>query len=155
MGWEREVMYGFFRPTEKTSELEYKRQTTRAKEKDLDQISALDVMITGEDRKELLANYIESTLLIFDQAGKLEGFFVEALGNGLIVAAHEKIGFELQKQIINSKRNGVFPLSNDAAVNFLLSNGYEKYNELPRMVMGEKCRWYPEKIFNRGTGYAG
>jgi len=77
------------------------------------------------------------------------------MGNGLIVSSQVEIGLELLKRIVNSKRNGVFPVANQDAVNFLLKIGYEKVGELPRMVMGKKITWLPTKIFNRGTGYAG
>ena len=66
-----------------------------------------------------------------------------------------EIGTELLKYQINEGKNLVINEKNKAAAKFLLDNGYEKYVEAPRIILGENYSWKPECIFSRGTGYSG
>ena len=126
----------------------------RIEDDDFKGIEALDRRTTGEERKHLLRLFY-STGWVHDTEG-INGFFLPDFGAGLIIADSEEAGFDL----LNVKyRTGsmttVFPSENKTAKRFLEGQGFAKFLEVPRMVLGNELNWKPEYIYNRAAGYCG
>ena len=116
----------------------------------------MDFAVTREIRDKFIGLFLSGTKLIFNSNGKLKGFFIENLENGLIIAGEPFYGIELLKVKLN--KNGqsiVIPETNLIAKEFLIKNGYKNYMNAPRMILGKKYNWKSESVFSRGSGYCG
>ncbi len=121
-------------------------------------ILKMDRNISGENRQSLLEQFIPSGWLCSNEAGTgIDGFYLPAFGNGLILAQNADSGIELLKFRLTRDRmtSVVIPAQNQAARDFLRENGFIKYLEAPRMALGPEPAWKPENVFNRGAGYCG
>jgi len=154
-GFESILMYEFYRPGENTKTLEFEIPMTNAGKEHLEAIAGIDFEVMGENRKELLENCFNGTKIIADSNNRIKGFYFKNLGNGLIIARDKKAGCEFLKILVIEKRNIVINEKNKSAADFLISCGYEKYLEAPRMLLGENFNWKPEFIFSRGAGFCG
>jgi N-acetylglutamate synthase-like GNAT family acetyltransferase len=155
LGFEQEIKYEFYKSSSAQEQLSMNDNIRKAKNTDLKMITDLDFLITGEDRRNLLENFISDTVMIFDNNNVLAGFYIESLGNGLIISNEEIFGIILLKKIIAKKNLIVITEKNIAARKTLLEHRFEKYLEAPRMILGEKYKWKPEGIFSRASGYLG
>jgi GNAT superfamily N-acetyltransferase len=155
LGFKTELMYEFYRQSGIQKTLSRKGIIRRADQNDLDRVVTLDSGITGENRFELLKDFISETIMIFNEEQEFQGFYIETLGNGLIISIEETYGLELLKNLIIKSKTVAITDKNIAAGKFLVDNGFEKYNELPRMCLGDKYSWKPECIYSRAAGYLG
>lgn len=114
----------------------------------------LDRMISGEDRSLLLSEHLFSTSVYID-GSNLQGFYMPAFGEGLIVADNSVAGIELMKCRLLSKQIAICPAVNQNALSFLNEHGFEQFRISRRMILGRKRTWYPEKIYNRISGQLG
>lgn len=155
LGFKTELLYEFYKPSGNPEPVAVKGNIRKARYGDLDILSALDLTVTGENRIGLLEDFINETSLIFNKEQKLKGFYIEKLGNGLIISDEVTYGLELINNLIIESKSVAITDKNIAAGKFLIDNGYEKFNELPRMCLGEKYNWRPECIYSRAAGYMG
>ena len=131
-----------------------KTNIRQAKKTDIDSISLLDIKATGENRKKLLENHLDS-IFVYDST-KIEGFYIENLGSGLVIASNFEAGKELS-DYRNRKKNKLFivPDNNTKYLNYLIDNGCNLKYRVPRMYLGKETDWNAEMIFNRASGYCG
>ena len=154
LGFETTSYYHFltvpanYRPVFEKSKI---RQSTKT---DLTTIGQLDFQATGEDRTALLENHLENTFVYV--GAKVEGFFIDSLGDGFIVASNAVAGESLMNFRINKKKKKVvIPEENKNLIEQLIFKGFIETAKIPRMVLGSEPNWNPVMIYNRGTGYCG
>ncbi len=121
-------------------------------EKYREEIYSLDEKISGESRIKVLQNKLSESF-ICTRNGSLSGYFIPSLGEGLIAAVDAEAGISLLKYK-NPERFTV-PEANTTAINYALSQGFEKKNVLHRMVFGKHLNRSPEYIYSRISGYLG
>lgn len=117
-------------------------------------ILELDRRISGEGRAETLELHISTTFLFIDN-GSVEGFYIPALYDGVIIAENDKAGIELMKLRLKTKQLASVPVENKAAVEFLRSHSFEYVRTSRRMIRGVRRNWRPEGLFNRISGALG
>ncbi len=117
-------------------------------------INSLDQRATGEARPAFLQRFLSTALAFADPNPR--GFYLPDYGNGLVSASDPEAGIAmLQRKLNDGKKTVVVPSANITAAEFLVNEGFRKFREVPRMVLGNEVAWHPEMIFSRGTGYAG
>jgi GNAT superfamily N-acetyltransferase len=119
-----------------------------------DNLYELDRRISGEGRTVTLDLYINTSFLYIENS-RLQGFYIPALYDGLIIAENEQAGIELMKLRFKSKQFASVPVDNKAALEFLSQHPFEYLRTSRRMIKGEKRRWEPRGIFNRISGALG
>ncbi len=116
---------------------------------------ALDRTASAEERQPFLGRFLPGAW-VHSTDGTLDGFYLPALGNGLIVAADTRAGLELlQYRAAVGPENAVVPEANAAALKFLQENGFEETRRAPRMALGGDVDWKPRMVYQRGAGYCG
>jgi GNAT superfamily N-acetyltransferase len=152
-GFEVETKYLFFdhgisQPPEASSEISafQKRQE--------DALFELDRFVSGEDRKKLLHEHLNNTT-VFVENNQLKGFYMPALGEGLIIADSPAAGLALMKLRTASTNKFCIPMQNKSALNFLSQHGFTEYRQASRMIFGEKVKWDGSKIYSRVGGNLG
>jgi GNAT superfamily N-acetyltransferase len=117
-------------------------------------ILSIDRMVSGEDRAELFdAHYTGCSVYLND--GKVEGFYMPSLGDGLVVANNADAGLALMSVRNKLEPRFVLPEQNLSARNFLQQYAFIEYQRGTRMCLGKPLLWQPEKIFNRIAGNVG
>lgn len=124
--------------------------TTHHKE----QIAILDQQMTGEERMMLLEPYLTSGYVYQDKQG-IEGFYLPALGEGLIIAKTNIAGIELLKMRLATKDHAAFPVDNVEATKFLYQHNFKEVRRAKRMSLGKKRSWLPTRLYNRIGGNLG
>ena len=117
-------------------------------------ILALDRRISGEGRSAIIELYI-STAFLYLNDGRLLGFYIPALYDGVIIAENDIAGIELMKLRLKTKQIASVPVANKAAVDFLRSQPFEYVRTSRRMIKGERREWRPAGLFNRISGALG
>lgn len=155
LGFKTECAYRFFRSASTYKQRSNHAFIFKATKADLDSILAMDLKATGENRKDMLALHLPATW-VQKEGEAVRGFYVETLGNGLVVAENEEIGLNLLKQRIRRNDSVVaIPDANQAAIAYLQEQGFTEGSPIPRMVLGEPLAWNPSMIFSRASGYTG
>ena len=122
---------------------------------DWEELLALDRRISGEERKGMLVHFMTDAR-VYDSGSGLEGFFLSALDEGMIVAANDNAGLALLRyKHSRRKRKTVIPVENNSAARYLSSMGSEVMSTIPRMSLGDGLRWRPELVFSRAGGFYG
>jgi GNAT superfamily N-acetyltransferase len=117
---------------------------------------ALDKAITGETRRAFLRRYLDGAWLHSDSSGRLDGYYLPALGTGLIIAANDDAGLSLLRyKVRHGGDASVVPEQNRAALDFLRAHGFAETSRAPRMVLGSDAHWQPEHVYCRGSGFCG
>jgi Acetyltransferase (GNAT) family/Acetyltransferase (GNAT) domain len=119
-----------------------------------EEICSLDRTVSGETRRELLGDKLDRSFL-YRRDGKLIGFYLPNLGEGLIVAGDVDAGIELMKARSSRTNKSVVPVDNKAAIDFLTANGFSERKRAKRMIWGKEFVWQPDKLFNRIAGNFG
>jgi GNAT superfamily N-acetyltransferase len=114
----------------------------------------LDRVASGEDRKKLLCEHLNNTLVVVEN-NLLKGFYVPTLGEGLIIADSPAAGLALMKLRMASTKKFCIPILNQDALNFLSQHGFAEYRRASRMILGEKVIWNGSKIYSRIGGNLG
>ena len=114
----------------------------------------LDRVVSGEDRKKLLREHLNNTL-VFVENNLLKGFYMPTLGDGLIIAESPAAGLALMKLRTASTDKFCIPMQNENALNFLNQHGFTEYRQASRMILGEKVKWDGSKIYSRIGGNLG
>jgi GNAT superfamily N-acetyltransferase len=117
-------------------------------------IFELDKPISGEDRSQHLEDFLAESFVYF-QNGKIEGFYLPNLGDGLIVANTPEAGIELMKKRFQTFKIAAFPQENKAAQDFMEYHGYSPVNTHARMHFKKPMTWKPEGLYNRVGGNIG
>lgn len=123
---------------------------------DFPSILDLDKKTTGEDRSNILEEHLPHCLVYKkEEKGRVLGFYMPDLGEGLVIAETPEAGLELLK--LRSEKMGVvvLPAHNIAGVQWLEQQGYECFNKQPMMYLGKMKEWKPEMLFSRIKGYLG
>ena len=156
LGFENEIIYDFYKTSTQNKKFEIKYPIQKARFIDLPKIIELDYSVTGEKRNKLIEYFLSSCKLMFDKNLNLKGFYIENLGNGLIISSETAFGIELLKYKLNQNGNSItIPETNIVAKEFLIQNGFKKYNSLQKMILGKSYNWKPDCVFSRGSGYFG
>jgi GNAT superfamily N-acetyltransferase len=119
-----------------------------------DELLALDMEFSAEDRMKLLEPHLNSSLLYISQ-NQVHGAYFPTLFDGFVLAAYPLAGTELLKIRMRNKSTARFPSENQACVDFLLANSYKVTGTSKRMILGEKRNWNGKGIFNRISGGLG
>jgi len=123
-------------------------------EKHETEILAIDKVASGENRGMHFSGHLEDSF-VYMANNKVEGYYLPAFGNGLIVATNPVAGIEMMK--LRSKKSDTFilPNTNKAAVDCLIKNNYNLFRIAKRMRLGAERQWQPENIYNRVSGQIG
>lgn len=161
MGYPLYIKYGFKVQTEyvlyeKTIETNYnfKDNISDIKLKDREKIFELDKFAVGEGRKELLLQFI-SDGLIYKQNNIITGFYLQSLGEGLIIANNIEAGMELLKLRISKNKQSVIPVDNLIANEYFRENKFTEMKKVRRMIFGNGIEYKNENIYNRIGGNFG
>lgn len=122
--------------------------------RDQEAVFYLDEITTGEKRIEKLKEGLMDAV-VFEDHGKVQGFYLPALGDGIIVADNPEAGIDLMKYRLQQKFNAALPEGNTAGVEFLMANDFELVMAPKRMRLGEPRKWRPANLYNRIGGNLG
>ena len=118
-------------------------------------ILELDKKISGENRRSLLVDYLENTL-VYIENNSIKGFYMPDLGEGLILAETNNAGIELMTIKYSKVNKAVLPCDNHAAIDFLKQNGFIVTDTRgTRMIRGKGIDWKSQQIFSRIGGNYG
>ncbi len=152
LGFVSETSYSFFK--EGTREYEIHPNIIPYTEIIKADLLALDREASGEDRSRFLLEHMQGALVFMD-SNKLEGFYLPAIRDGLIIAQNANAGLELMKRRLKDLPFAILPDTNTAAITFLKENGFIEFRKAKRMRLGEEREWRPEYYFNRISGQLG
>ncbi len=156
LGFENEIIYDFYRNPVPNNKFEIKYQIQLAKSIDLQKIIALDYSVTGERRNILIEYFLSLCKLVFDKNFNIKAFFIEDLGDGLIISGEPAFGIELLKYKLNQNGKSItIPENNIVAKQFLIQNGFIKYKSARKMIYGKSYNWKPDCVYSRASGYCG
>ncbi len=117
---------------------------------------ALDQEVTGETRPAFLRRYPAGARVHVGSSGALDGYYLPALGTGLLIAADDEAGLALLRHRLAQPGNvAVVPEQNQVAIEFLSEHGYSETSRAPRMTLGPEISWHPERVYCRGAGFCG
>jgi GNAT superfamily N-acetyltransferase len=115
----------------------------------------IDLQASGEHRAKLIDPFIKNSK-VYIEKGKVTGYYLPGLREGLIYAQTNEAGLELMKYKYSKIDKAVLPSENKAGVDFLKTNGFA---EIPtkgtKMVMGKDLVWKPDMMFSRISGNFG
>jgi ribosomal protein S18 acetylase RimI-like enzyme len=117
---------------------------------------ALDRAVTGERRPVFLRRCLADAWVHVDRSGELDGYYLPAVGTGLLIAADDGAGIALLEHRLGQPGSTcVAPERNAVAIEFLLQHGYVETSRAPRMTLGPEIDWRPERVYCRGSGFCG
>jgi len=116
----------------------------------------LDTEICGELRHNFLTPLLNQTFLYVKENNLLAVYF-SGFGEGLIIAKDSFAGTSMLALHLLEPKSIVMPSTNLKAVNFLISNGFERNLEryACRMVFGKPIVWRPDSMYGRFGGNLG
>jgi ribosomal protein S18 acetylase RimI-like enzyme len=155
-GFRESATYEFYKTTEKISFAPSREVRSLRLEEigPIGPIGPIDSEATGEKRFVFLERFLQTARVFADP--EIRGFCLPDYGNGLIVAKDAEAGIALLRMQLNEGKTTItIPSSNTVARDFLREHGFQKFRELPRMVLGKEPDWKPDMIFSRGSGYCG
>ena len=118
-------------------------------------IFELDKEISGENRRLILADYLENSLVFIENNSAI-GFYLPDLGEGLILADNSDAGLELMKLKYSKADKAVLPVQNYVGTEFLKQNGFTLSDTKgTRMILGKEIDWKPKQVFSRIGGNYG
>jgi ribosomal protein S18 acetylase RimI-like enzyme len=153
-GFETETEYVFIKDIALPPGITPSEQIHPFKAKHKAGILELDKLVSGEDRAEHLESFLQGAS-VYMKDEVVEGFYLPAWGDGLILANHSTAGTELMKLRLMEKDTASFPAENIPAAAFLKELGFKPFKTAKRMRMGVKRTWKPGKIYNRIGGNLG
>lgn len=119
------------------------------------QVASLDREASAEDRRIFLEDKLEGAIL-FLRGEEVEGFFLPAWGEGLVVAKTAAAGTALLDVKIATGSSRIFlPESNLWGVEHLIQRGFTETSRVRRMVLGERLGWKPRWLYSRIAGNLG
>jgi len=161
MGYPLYKKYGFEIQTEyvqyaKTKDIEnnLSQNIKRIEKNDFQKILNLDKIVTGEDRKKLLYNFIDDGY-VYKNNNIINGYYLCNVGEGLIIANNKEAGLELTKLRILKNSHATIPINNIIANDYFKENNFDIIMKIKRMIYGNKIECKNEKIYNRIGGNFG
>jgi hypothetical protein len=106
----------------------------------------LDRKASGEDRRPLVGEHLYVGR-IYTEKGRVRGFYLPLLGDGLIIADRPDVGKELLRWHLPHVREIWLPEANAAARAFLEQRGYSLQGCRLRMRLGDALAWQPEVVY--------
>lgn len=152
-GFIEQTEFVFFETTEQSS-CTLSENIVRITKKEKASVFALDKLISGEDRQQLLSDYLNDGY-IYQRDSQVVGYYLPGLGEGLIISDDPEAGIELMQFRNSFSKKGVLPLNNAAGIEFYRNNGFNETKRIKKMIYGEEITWHPEKIFSRIGGNFG
>ncbi|TDE17555.1 GNAT family N-acetyltransferase [Dyadobacter psychrotolerans] len=119
-----------------------------------DSLLRLDKEISGECRQGILTDFLGSAQ-VYVTGEDVQGFYIADWGDGPIIAKNNEAGLELLKLRSQERMGAVIPDSNETALNFLKTHGFETYKTSRRMLLGKHKNWQPTGSFNWISGQLG
>lgn len=116
---------------------------------------ALDRMVSGEDRRGVMAEFLADALIYVGSNGDLQGVYLPSWSDGPIIAASDEAGFALIHLRAAARPVAILPMGNTAALKYLHEAGYNMYRTSRRMILGPRRVWHPERLYNRISGALG
>jgi GNAT superfamily N-acetyltransferase len=116
---------------------------------------ALDRLVSGEDRRGVMADFLTDAQVYIGTKGDLQGVYLPAWSDGPIIAATDDAGFALMQVRIATRPVAILPLGNTEGLKYLHENGYNMYKTSRRMILGPRRIWHPEHLYNRISGALG
>lgn len=120
----------------------------------LQELLAIDRFVSAEDRADTITGHLQSAML-YVNGDSLEGFYLPALTNGLVIANNDLAGIELMNYRLQHFNYAVLPEANTTAIHFLLQQNLVQFRISRRMYMGRKRAWHAGNIYNRISGQLG
>jgi len=156
IGFEISSTYTFYK-NESAISTQHISNIRKVKPEDVQSIKEIDKEITGEERFVFLKKFI-STGWIYesDKTKDVKGIYLPDIGSGLVIAKDANAGLTLMKLRLSlGKTSAIVPSKNTVACEYLISQGFQEYRTVPRMVLGNDVLWQPTMLYNRGAGYCG
>jgi GNAT superfamily N-acetyltransferase len=122
--------------------------------RDLEAVLRLDREFSGEDRSAFILAHAGGGVC-YRSEGRLTGFYLPELGEGLVVASCEKAGRTLSGLRIRTENRSVIPEGSVAGRAFLAESGFRETRRGWRMILGRGFDWKPEGYWNRIGGNLG
>ncbi|GGM92654.1 hypothetical protein GCM10010967_27300 [Dyadobacter beijingensis] len=116
---------------------------------------ALDQMVSGEDRRGVMAGFLADSFVYVAENGHLQGVYLPSWSDGPIVAANDTAGHALMALRSQARPVSILPLDNAAGLQFLQESGYHMYKTSRRMLLGKRRTWHPRHLYNRISGALG
>lgn len=124
------------------------------KESFKEQIAAIDMQVTCENRMIELEEHLSSGFVYLEEK-KVLGFYLPNLGDGVILATSAIAGQELMKLRLKEETYAAFPIENAIATSFMQQHNFKELRREKRMRLGKKRAWQPTNIYNRIGGNLG
>jgi len=118
-------------------------------------IIQLDNYISGENRENLLKNYLSKSFVHISNR-VVDGFYIPNLGEGPIFALTTDTGKELMRFKYSNIDKATIPSENQAGIEYIKELGFIETNTTgKRMILGHDIEWKPEMIYSRIGGNLG
>jgi GNAT superfamily N-acetyltransferase len=153
-GFIKETEYLFFKDGKYTKAASPHGEIIPFNEQYRRDLLALDKMVSGENRQILLKSYLSGALL-YKKGKRIHGFYMPALGEGLIVSDIPEAGIELMQVKYSTISKAILPMENKTGIEFLLKNNFTEYSKGIRMRLGKALSWHPEMLYSRIGGNLG
>ena len=154
LGFEQDVNYLFFRNDAPIALGSVSPNIVPLAPSDHERIFALDRSISGEERRAVLADAMNTGVIYRD--GGIRGYYLPEFGRGLVAAETEDAGVELLRyKLLHDPAPICLPETNIAGISFLRSLWYIHYLQNPRMFLEKNVEWKSACIYSRGCGYMG
>ncbi len=122
---------------------------------DMAQVFQLDGLITGENRKNMIENFLVNGR-VYSIGKKIKGFFLPEPGEGMIIADDDEAGIELLKFKLRLKDGKAgLPAENHKGIELLEAYGFKRFTSPKRMICGKNIKWQPGLIYSRAGGFYG
>jgi ribosomal protein S18 acetylase RimI-like enzyme len=154
IGFERDLDYIFFKADHPVKIESVSGNIFGITPEDYERVADLDRTVTGERRTQLLARYLKTGVVYYDD--RIRGYYLPDFGKGLIIADSSLAGVELLKYRLSRDPSPVcVPETNAMAIGFLRSLGFTQFLQSPRMYLTNNVTWHSQNVYSRGCGYMG
>ncbi|WP_439583343.1 GNAT family N-acetyltransferase [Dyadobacter bucti] len=154
LGFEVETEYAHYIRNQKTEGQVLSENLLEYEQKFRQEVLELDRKVSGEDRRGILNDFIDSAMLYVNNS-KVEGFYIPGWGDGPVLAVTDVAGTELMKLRIQTYDNAVFPVENAISADFVTDNNFVFRKTSRRMYLGPKRVWQPRNLYNWISGQLG
>lgn len=154
-GFEVEGQYAHLKREEVVSQKQQSTHIQPFTEQYREAAYALDRMVSGEDRRGVMAEFLADAFIYVRSNGVLEGVYLPTWSDGPIIASNDEAGLELIRLRAVVRPVAILPIGNAAGIKCLQEIGYGMYRTSRRMVLGPRRVWQPERLYNRISGALG
>lgn len=116
---------------------------------------ALDRLVSGEDRRGVMGEFLTDAFVFIGSNGDLQGVYLPTWSDAPIIASTDVAGFALMQVRASARPVAILPLGNTEGLNYLQEHGYSMYKTSRRMILGPRRIWHPERLYNRISGALG